>query len=127
VCVVGCGWAPAGVMSDVFARVGGPDSVPVQADVMVSINSSNVIVDNTWLWRADHTVGGLVYVPCACVCFGGNCLAHPCFLGQLPFGAVCWMRSVPLRAACCCDPVAAHTGTTTVTPCCTAWWCLVTP
>lgn len=27
---------------------------------MVKINSANVIVDNTWLWRADHDVNGHV-------------------------------------------------------------------
>jgi len=27
---------------------------------MVAINSSHVIGDNLWLWRADHTVSGLV-------------------------------------------------------------------
>jgi hypothetical protein len=32
----------------------------VQADVMVAIYSGHVIVDNTWLWRADHTVSGSV-------------------------------------------------------------------
>ena len=29
-------------------------------DTCFSINSGNVIVDNTWLWRADHDAGGLV-------------------------------------------------------------------
>jgi len=50
-------------MSDVFARVGGDnDSTKgeVSAQRMVQINSSNVIIDHTWLWRADHDVGGLV-------------------------------------------------------------------
>eukprot|EP01106_Pelomyxa_sp_JSP_P001346 TRINITY_DN11_c0_g1_i8.p1 TRINITY_DN11_c0_g1~~TRINITY_DN11_c0_g1_i8.p1 ORF type:complete len:173 (+),score=63.80 TRINITY_DN11_c0_g1_i8:205-723(+) len=29
---------------------------------MVQINSGNVVIDNSWLWRADHYVGGgLVY------------------------------------------------------------------
>jgi len=27
---------------------------------MVEINSANVIIDHTWLWRADHDVGGSV-------------------------------------------------------------------
>jgi len=44
-----------GFMHDVFARVGGPDTSPVQVDTMVQINSGNIIIDNTWLWRADHT------------------------------------------------------------------------
>jgi len=28
---------------------------------MVTINSSNIIYDNTWLWRADHDIVGGVY------------------------------------------------------------------
>lgn len=52
--------AAPGVLSDVFARVGGPDTSPVQAATMVALNSSHVIGDNLWLWRADHTVSGLV-------------------------------------------------------------------
>jgi len=28
---------------------------------MVIINSGNVILDNLWLWRADHFDGGMVY------------------------------------------------------------------
>lgn len=49
------------VLSDVFARVGGPDEHPVQAATMVVVNAGNVLGDNLWLWRADHTVSGLVY------------------------------------------------------------------
>ena len=57
-------------MHDVFARVGGPDTAPVQARTMVRIRSGFVIGDNLWLWRADHGVGGLVV--------GG---ANPCETG----------------------------------------------
>jgi len=39
----------------VFARVGGAG--PGKATVSLQINSSNVIVDHTWLWRADHGSG----------------------------------------------------------------------
>lgn len=42
---------------DCFARVGGPQDPsinPASATLMVQINSSNVIIDNMWLWRADH-------------------------------------------------------------------------
>lgn len=52
-----------GVMSDVFARVGGRNNSTVeerQIDAMVEINNSHVIIDHTWLWRADHDVAGLV-------------------------------------------------------------------
>jgi hypothetical protein len=40
---------------DVFARVGGAG--PGKATVSMQINSANVIVDHTWLWRADHGSG----------------------------------------------------------------------
>jgi len=42
-------------LHDVFARVGGAGAG--KATVCVQINSSNVIVDHTWLWRADHGSG----------------------------------------------------------------------
>ena len=53
--------AGPGVISDVFARVGGSSRQLTQADVMVRIADANVVVDNAWLWRADHDVKGLVY------------------------------------------------------------------
>lgn len=28
--------------------------------MMIQINSGNVIIDDTWLWRADHSVSGSV-------------------------------------------------------------------
>ncbi|ETO35216.1 coagulation factor 5/8 type domain-containing protein [Reticulomyxa filosa] len=49
---------------DIFARVGGtndPSVYQVSTDIMLQINSPNVYVDNTWLWRADHGVSGNVY------------------------------------------------------------------
>jgi len=47
----------SGVLSDLFARVGsfhyqGCKSVSVET--MLEINSNNVIVDDAWLWHADH-------------------------------------------------------------------------
>jgi hypothetical protein len=42
-------------LSDVFIRVGGASAG--KATTSVSINSNNVIVDHTWLWRADHGDG----------------------------------------------------------------------
>ena len=47
-------------MHDVFARVGGPDLTEVKASTMVQINSGNVIIDDTWLWRAGQDVSGKV-------------------------------------------------------------------
>lgn len=52
-----------GVMSDVHARVGGPEkdaTLEYKASKMVQINSGNVIIDDTWLWRADHSQAGLI-------------------------------------------------------------------
>lgn len=52
-----------GVISDVFARVGGPTNQynePVSTDNMLVINSGNVVIDNAWLWRADHDISGSV-------------------------------------------------------------------
>jgi hypothetical protein len=46
------------VLSDVFARIGGA-TVGKATQTMV-INSSNVIGDDFWLWRADHGNGGTV-------------------------------------------------------------------
>lgn len=48
-------------ISDLFARVGGPDgtrSQPAAVDVFVHLKSSGVVGDNFWLWRADHTHHG---------------------------------------------------------------------
>jgi len=53
-----------GFLYDCFARVGGtnnPAVVQLTADVMVIINQGNVIIDNAWLWRADHGIYGEVY------------------------------------------------------------------
>mmetsp|Transcript_27462 Transcript_27462/g.43458 ORF Transcript_27462/g.43458 Transcript_27462/m.43458 type:complete len:590 (+) Transcript_27462:35-1804(+) len=50
---------------DIFGRVGGPNDPNVQqymTDTMVQINMDNVVMDNSWLWRADHDItGGYVY------------------------------------------------------------------
>ncbi|NNM66660.1 MAG: hypothetical protein HKM06_01480 [Spirochaetales bacterium] len=43
------------LLSDVFFRVGGAG--PARANVCLEINSKNVIVDDTWIWRADHGRG----------------------------------------------------------------------
>lgn len=44
-------------LCDTFYRVGGADSVPCKATTCVVINSSDVIGDNFWVWRADHGGG----------------------------------------------------------------------
>ena len=43
-------------LSDVYFRVGGPHVG--KADVALEINSDHVLVDHTWVWRADHGVEG---------------------------------------------------------------------
>jgi hypothetical protein len=43
------------VLHDVFFRVGG--AAAGKATVNLRINSSDVIVDHTWIWRADHGAG----------------------------------------------------------------------
>jgi hypothetical protein len=47
-----------GMLHDVFFRVGGPVLSGVAADVMLEINSGNVLGDDLWLWRGDHGPGG---------------------------------------------------------------------
>lgn len=52
---------PYSFLHDVFARVGGPSTDETAVDIMVQVNNNNVIIDNTWLWRADHDIAGKVY------------------------------------------------------------------
>ncbi|HEU4347739.1 MAG TPA: adenylyl cyclase [Actinoplanes sp.] len=39
-------------LSDVYFRVGGPHIG--KADTALEVNSDNVLIDHTWVWRADH-------------------------------------------------------------------------
>lgn len=53
-----------GILHDVFGRVGGennPQEFQVKTNVQLEIFHKHVILDNGWLWRADHDVSGLVY------------------------------------------------------------------
>jgi hypothetical protein len=43
-------------LSDVYFRVGGPHVG--KADVALEVNSDNVLIDHTWVWRGDHGVEG---------------------------------------------------------------------
>jgi hypothetical protein len=45
------------LLSDLFFRVGGYYSQAVHTDVALVINSSDVIGDHFWIWRADHGSG----------------------------------------------------------------------
>jgi hypothetical protein len=44
-------------LSDVYFRVGGPHVG--RADVALEVNSDHVLIDHTWVWRADHGVEDL--------------------------------------------------------------------
>ncbi|MBB5234742.1 hypothetical protein HNQ09_002185 [Deinococcus budaensis] len=43
-------------LSDVYFRVGGPHIG--KADISLEVNSDNVLIDHTWVWRADHGTEG---------------------------------------------------------------------
>ena len=43
-------------LSDVYFRVGGPHIG--KADVALEVNSDDVLIDHTWVWRGDHGVEG---------------------------------------------------------------------
>ncbi|HEY0739785.1 MAG TPA: coagulation factor 5/8 type domain-containing protein [Herpetosiphonaceae bacterium] len=43
-------------LSDVYFRVGGPHIG--KTEVALEINSDNVLIDHTWVWRADHGIEG---------------------------------------------------------------------
>ena len=43
------------LVQDVFFRIGG--ATPGQADTSLAVNSSDVILDDVWAWRADHGNG----------------------------------------------------------------------
>jgi hypothetical protein len=42
------------LIQDVFFRIGGAETTPVSATVSLLDNASNSIIDNIWVWRADH-------------------------------------------------------------------------
>jgi hypothetical protein len=44
-------------LSDVYFRVGGPHIG--KTDIALEVNSNHVLIDQTWVWRADHGVEGL--------------------------------------------------------------------
>ena len=43
-------------LSDVYFRVGGPHIG--KTDTALEVNSDNVLIDHTWVWRGDHGVEG---------------------------------------------------------------------
>lgn len=58
------GCSSPGLLSDVYLRVGGPDVESVSVDTMLEINMDDVILDNLWLWRADHCKGQILNDEC---------------------------------------------------------------
>lgn len=47
------------VLSDIFTRTCGPSRISsTSTDIFLEVNNSDVIGDNLWLWRADHTKDG---------------------------------------------------------------------
>ena len=45
------------IFSDIFGRLGGKEDAHTEVENMVIINQNDVIGDNFWLWRADHSRG----------------------------------------------------------------------
>jgi len=42
------------LVQDVYFRIGGAETTPVSATVSLLDNAGNSIIDNSWVWRADH-------------------------------------------------------------------------
>lgn len=45
------------VLSDFFLRIGGVKNVHTETDTALAIHSDDVVGDNFWVWRADHSSG----------------------------------------------------------------------
>lgn len=45
------------LLADLFFRVGGVQKIPTSVEVCAELNSSHIIGDNFWVWRADHGDG----------------------------------------------------------------------
>jgi hypothetical protein len=43
-----------GFLQDVFCRVGGPYAYKTNTGTMIELNQNHVVIDNIWLWTADH-------------------------------------------------------------------------
>ena len=74
------------VLSDIFARVGGPDGGPATpvgpVGAMLLIERARAVLDHVWLWRADHTAEG------GPVRHGANPVAHGLVVGPHAAGVV---------------------------------------
>ncbi len=45
------------VLSNLYLRIGGVENVHTETDTALVIQADDVIGDNFWVWRADHTLG----------------------------------------------------------------------
>lgn len=45
------------VLSNFYCRIGGVENVHTETDVALAIHANDVIGDNFWIWRADHSQG----------------------------------------------------------------------
>jgi hypothetical protein len=79
------------LLSDVFVRVGG--AVAGKVTVGVTINSNDVMIDHTWIWRADHGDGvGWTVNPSqnGLVVNGENVIAYGLFVEHFQQYNVLW-------------------------------------
>ncbi|MFG1806886.1 RICIN domain-containing protein [Streptomyces sp. NPDC049040] len=80
-------------LSDVFFRIGG--ATVGKATQSLVINSSNTIIDHTWIWRADHGNGGTVgwstnTADTGLVVNGANVTAYGLFVEHFQKTQVLW-------------------------------------
>ncbi|WP_442814591.1 RICIN domain-containing protein [Streptomyces sp. NBC_01198] len=80
-------------LSDVFFRIGG--ATVGKATQSLVINSSNTIIDHTWIWRADHGNGGTVgwttnTADTGLVVNGNNVTAYGLFVEHFQKTQVLW-------------------------------------
>jgi hypothetical protein len=78
-------------VTDIFVRVGGNGAG--KATVAMQINSSDVIIDHTWLWRADHGEGAGWYSNTSrngLVVNGNNVTAYGLFVEHFQEYQVLW-------------------------------------
>jgi hypothetical protein len=78
-------------LHDVFARIGG--AAAGKAGVAMLINSNNVIIDHTWLWRADHGAGvgwGVNTADYGLVVNGNDVTAYGLFVEHFQKNNVLW-------------------------------------
>jgi hypothetical protein len=78
-------------LHDVFFRIGGPHLG--KATVSLEVNSDNVILDDTWVWRADHGDGvgwDLNTADTGVVVNGDNVIAYGLFVEHFQKYEVIW-------------------------------------